>query len=128
MTRIFAALLALGLLVGCGDDAGPDPALYGTWKHISNSGERLWGTVRFSQGGQFTMTGLKAYEGQKSVDYTGRYMFIGGGKLKLNVTGAHGGEYAGEMGYRISDDGSGERLSLSLPGSVAGGRRAIFER
>lgn len=129
MRLVLAALVALTLLTACGEGAPePNERLFGVWKHINNEGERLPGAVNFTRSMTFSMTGLKGYEGQKSVDYSGTFAFLRPRVLQVKVTGEHGGVYEGELGYNITDLSGKDRLSLSLPGSVAGGRRAIFER
>lgn len=128
MIRTLIAGLALLTLAGCGDDSAPNEAIYGVWKHINAEGERLYGTVEFARSGRFAMRDLKYIPGQTSVDYVGSFKFLADRRLALKVTGAHGNTYDVELGYSIGDRGSGERLSISLPGSVLGGTRAYFER
>ena len=121
-------IIALAALTAC--DSGPvvDERLYGRWTHVDKDGDRLWGTVRFTKNGRFEMRGLKAYNGQMSVDYSGSFEFESRGKLQMLLTSSRDGGFDGQLGFSISDNTDPPRLSLSLPGSAAGGRTALFSK
>lgn len=128
MRKVLAALAALAFLAACDSkDASPE-ALYGVWTHADSKGKPLWGTVEFTRNGRFALRGLKTDASQRSVDYSGSFKFLEARTLSVSVVGETGNRYEGELGYHISEQGEMKRLSLSLPGSVAGGRRAIFQK